>query len=141
VKNDGYITNLPVDATVEVPVYADREGFHPFTVGALPSQLAALNQSNVTVQGLAADAGIFGDPELAFWAIAMDPLTSAVLTLKEIREMVSEMFEAQTKWLPQFEGKKLKSVPDIFVPADTVPAPVPIDPALAINARFGKLGE
>ena len=141
VKNNGYITNLPYDATVEVPVYADKEGLHPFVVGALPTPLAALNQSNITVQGLAADAGILGDPELAFWAVAMDPLTSAVLTLKETRDLVAEMFEAQAKWLPQFAGKKLKSVPHVDIPAGTVPAPVPIDPALAINARFGKLGE
>jgi len=139
VKNTGLITNLPCDATVEVPVYADKEGLHPFVVGALPTQLAAMNQSNLTVQGLAADAGLLGDPELAFWAVAMDPLTSALLTLKEIRDMVEEMFEAEAQWLPQFEGKKLRKVDHIDVPAGTVPAPVPIDPALAINARFGKL--
>jgi alpha-galactosidase len=141
VRNDGFIANLPHDATVEVPIYADKEGLHPFTVGRLPAHLAALNQSNTSVQGLAADAGILGDPELAFWAVAMDPLTSAVLTLKEARDMVREMFEAEAPWLPQFEGKSLPDKGHIFIPEGTVPAPVPIDPALAINARFGKLGE
>ena len=52
VRNDGYITNLPDGCCVEVPVFADRHGLHPLRVGALPSQLAALNQSNVTVQTL-----------------------------------------------------------------------------------------
>ena len=141
VRNDGYIMNLPFDATVEVPIYADKEGLHPFTVGYLPSVLAAMNQTNVTVQGLAAEAALSGDPETAFWAVAMDPLTSAVLTLKEIRDMVSEMMAAQAKWLPQFAGKKLRNAGHIDVPEGTVPAPVPVDPALAINARFGKLGE
>ena len=140
VRNDGFITNLPYDATVEVPIYADKEGLHPFTIGKLPAPLAALNQTNVTVQGLAADAAITGDPELAFWAVAMDPLTSAVLTLRETREMVREMLEAEAQWLPQFEGKKLAAKDQIIVPEGTVPAPVPVDPALAINARFGKLG-
>ena len=141
VRNDGFITNLPYDACVEVPVYADKEGLHPFTVGKLPAPLAAMNQSNVTVHSLAADAGISGDPELAFWAVAMDPLTSAVLDLKDIRLMVKEMLEAQAQWLPQFTGKTLTVKNHIDIPAGTVPAPVPIDPALAINARFGKLGE
>ena len=140
VKNEGYITNLPQDGTVEVPVYADRNGLHPLRIGRLPAHLAAMNQSNMTVQALAAEAGIKGDPELAFWAVAMDPLTSAVLTLKEIRDMVIEMFEAEAKWLPQFEGKKLKRIDHIEIPEGTVGAPVPVDPALAINARFGKLG-
>jgi alpha-galactosidase len=140
VKNTGYIANLPPDATVEVPVYADKEGFHPFVIGNLPSHLAAMNQSNLTVQGLAADAGLLGDPEMAFWAVAMDPLTSSVLTLSETRDMVIEMFEAQGKWLPQFKGKSLKTVGVIDVPEGTVPVSVPVDPALAINSRFGKLG-
>ena len=137
----GYITNLPKDATVEVPVYADQYGLHPTFIGDLPLHLAAMNQSNLTVQGLAAQAAIEGDPELAFWAIAMDPLTSTKLTLNECRRMVAEMFEAEAQWLPQFAGKKLKVVEDIDVPADTVPVPVPEDPALAINSRFGKLAE
>ncbi|WP_077534645.1 alpha-galactosidase [Massiliimalia massiliensis] len=141
VRNNGFITNLPYDATVEVPIYADREGLHPFTIGDLPIQLAAMNQSNLTVQGLAAEAAIHGDPELAFWAIAMDPLTSSVLSLKDVRKMVSEMFEAEMEWLPQFAGKKLKEVPQIIIPEGTTPVPVPTDPALAINSRFGKLGE
>ena len=140
VKNDGFISNLPNDATVEIPIYADKEGLHPLSVGALPTHLAAMNLTNITVQGLAADAGILGDPEQAFWAVAMDPLTSAVLTLKETRDMVQEMLEAQAQWLPQFASKSLKSVGHIHIPAGTVPAPVPVDPALAINARFGKIG-
>jgi alpha-galactosidase len=141
VRNTGLITNLPGDATVEVPVYADREGLHPFVVGALPPHLAAMNQSNLTVQGLAAEAAATGDPELAFWAVAMDPLTGAVLTLGEIRDMVIEMFEAESRWLPQFEGKSLARRGGITIPDGIVPAPVPVDPALAINSRFGKLGE
>ena len=141
VKNDGFITNLPCDATVEVPVYADKEGLHPFTVGDLPIQLAILNQSNLSVQSLAAEAAILGDPELAFWAVAMDPLTSAVLTLKETRDMVYEMLEAEAQWLPQFAGKTLQKKDHIEIPAGITPVPVPVDPALAINARFGKLGE
>jgi len=140
VMNRGFITNLPHNATVEVPMYVDREGMYPLVVGDIPPHLAALNQSNISVQGLAAQAAIEGDPELAFWAVAMDPLTSAVLTLKEIRDMVIDMFEAEKRWLPQFEGKNLGKIDHINVPQGTVPAPVPVDPALAINSRFGKLG-
>jgi alpha-galactosidase len=140
VMNNGFITNLPYNATVEVPIYADREGLHPFTVGDIPPHLAALNQSNLSVQDLAARAAIEGDPELAFWAVAMDPLTAAVLTLKEIRDMVIDMFDAESRWLPQFKAK-IRKIDHINIPAGTVPAPVPVDPALAINSRFGKLGE
>ena len=87
VRNDGYIDNLPSGCCVEAPVFVDARGFHPVRVGALPPQCAALNMSNVTVQELAAGAALSGDPERAMQAVAMDPLTSAVCTLREAREM------------------------------------------------------
>ena len=103
VENAGWITNLPQNATVEVPVCADREGYHPSYIGELPKQCAAMNLTNLIVQDMAAEAAINGNAEMVFWAVAMDPLTAAVLTLQEIREMVKEMFFAEAKWLPQFE--------------------------------------
>jgi alpha-galactosidase len=139
VMNKGYITNLPQDCCVEVPVFVDRMGLHPTYVGALPIQLAALNQSNVTVQMLAAEAALTGDMELAFNAIAMDPLTSSVLTLQETRHMVSEMFEASREFLPQFEGKAFRKTSGIYLPKGTVGVDVPMDPALSIYHRIDRL--
>jgi alpha-galactosidase len=139
VRNDGWITNLTQGCCVEVPVTVDRKGFHPQKVGALPAQCAALNQSNVTVQTLAVEAGLTGDPELAMAAVAMDPLTSAVCTLKEARDMTIEMLAAEREWLPQFTGKTLAARPDIDIPRGTRGVDVPTDPALAIANRFGKL--
>lgn len=139
VRNDGYIDNLPAGCCVEVPVYVDREGLHPLRVGKLPPHCAALNQSNVTVQALAVEAGLNGDPELAMQAIAMDPLTSACCTLAEIRKMTGEMLAAQAEWLPQFSGKRLRPTPTIHVPANVERAEVPLDPALAIGKRFTTL--
>jgi len=134
-----FISNLPADACVEVPIYADKQGFHPVSIGDLPPHLAAMNQSNITVQSLAAQAARDIDPELVFWAIAMDPLTSSVLNLDQIRNMTIEMFEAEEAWLPHFNGKTLRKTPFISIPENIKPANVPVDPALAINARFGKL--
>jgi len=51
------------------------------------------------------------------------------------------MLEAERKWLPNFEGKTIKATPTIVIPTDVKRANVPIDPALAINARFGELGK
>jgi len=141
VKNEGYITNLPMGSCVEVPVYVDKEGLHPLRVGDLPHQLAALNQSNVTVQTLAGQGSLAGDPELIMQAMAMDPLTSACCTLREAREMAAEMLEAGKEWLPQFEGKTLRATPKISVPKDVKRAEVPLDPALAIGKRFMTLME
>ena len=139
VRNDGYITNLPNGCCVEVPIYVDRLGLHPTVVGDLPAQCAALNMTNVLVQQLTVEASFTGDPEMVMQAVALDPLTSAVLTLDEIRNMTAEMLEAESKYLPQFKGKSLRKVPPIPVPPDVVRQEVPLDPALAIANRFGKL--
>ena len=72
-------------------------------------------------------------------AVAMDPFTASVLTLHEIREIVAEMLEAEAAWLPQFAGKKLRSVPTISIPKDVQRAEVLVDLALALANRFIKL--
>lgn len=141
VRNDGYITNLPAGCCVEVPIYVDRLGLHPTVVGNLPAQCAALNMTNILVQGLTVEASFSGDPELVMQAIALDPLSASVLTLKEIRDMVAEMLEAERKYLPQFANRKLRSVPTISIPPQVQRQEVPLDPALAIANRFGKLAQ
>jgi alpha-galactosidase len=103
VPNTGLVTNLPAEACVEVPVYVDKAGLHPVHVGPLPPQCVALTHLNVMVEEMGVQAALTGDPRLAFQAIAHDPLTAAVLSLAEIKEMVNEMFEQNRDHLPQFE--------------------------------------
>ncbi|HUV95222.1 MAG TPA: alpha-galactosidase [Anaerolineae bacterium] len=103
VPNSGLIPNLPEGACVEVPVYADRRGFNPIHVGALPAQCAALNNVSVAVEEMAVDGCLSGDPTMVFRAICYDPLTAAVLSLAEIKEMVNEMFARNRDHLPTFD--------------------------------------
>lgn len=103
VPNTGLITNLPEGCSVEVPCFVDGRGLHPCYVGALPPQLAGLNESNIRSQELAVKAALEGNRDALYQAIMLDPLTSAVLSLQETRDMVDEMLEAQKQWLPQFE--------------------------------------
>ncbi len=102
VPNTGLITNLPEDVCVEVPVYVDKGGLHPVHVGALPRQVAPLNQVVVATEEMAVEAALTGDPRLVFHAIANDPLTAAVLSLAEIKSMVQEMLLQNKEHLPQF---------------------------------------
>lgn len=111
VKNNGLIDNLPEGCCVEVPIYVDRNGLQPIQVGTLPMHLAAINRNQVTMQELAVEAAITADPELVFQAFSMDPLTAAVLTLDEIREMTRELLEALAFCLPTFRGKTLAPKP------------------------------
>ena len=102
VMNDGLITNLPPGCCVEVPCLVDSLGIHPCHVGELPPQCAALDMMNINVQTLTVQAALEGDRQKAYHAVLVDPLTSAVLTPKEIRAMFDELFEANRQWLPQF---------------------------------------
>lgn len=138
-RNNGMITNLPDDCCAEGMVFADRNGLHRTLIGELPPQCAALNLTNINVQRLAVLAAKTGDPETVVQAVALDPLTSSVLTLREIREMVTEMLDAQREWLPQFGSRSPRPTPTIHIPPDVKRAEVPIDPALAVFSRFGEL--
>ncbi len=141
VRNDKYIKNLPEVCCVEVPTFADDTGIHPSTVGNLPPQCAALNMTQVNVHILTAEASLTGDPEHIVHAVALDPLTAAVCTLREIRDMASEMLESQREWLARFEGKKITSKPTVSIPEGIEAVHAPPDPAQAILKRFMKLAE
>ncbi len=102
VRNFGLIDNLPRGCCVEVPVIASRRGLDAIGCGALPPQLAVLNNITAQTEEMAVEACITGNREMVFHAICYDPLTSAVCSLAEIRSMVDEMFEANKGWLPTF---------------------------------------
>ena len=102
VPNTNIIANLPEDVCVEVPVVANRRGFNAIHVEPLPPQCAALNQVTVAVEEMAVEAALTGKPELVYHAICYDPLTAAVLSLAEIRRMVTAMLRKNEPHLPQF---------------------------------------
>jgi alpha-galactosidase len=103
VPNTGLITNLPEDACVEVPVVVDKAGIHPIYVGALPPETALLTQLSSGIEELAIQASLTGDPTLVYRAICHDPLTASVLSLREIKDMVNELFAQHKDYLPQFK--------------------------------------
>jgi alpha-galactosidase len=104
VPNTDLITNLPQGACVEVPVWVSRKGFEPVHVGALPPQCAALTNLTAEIEEMAVEGALTGDPRLIYHAIAYDPLTSAFLSLAEIKQMVNQMFEQNKAYLPHFKS-------------------------------------
>lgn len=106
VRNDNLIDNLPEGCCVEVPVLASKRGFDSMHIGKLPAQLAILNNISSRCEELAVEGAVEGNPRKIFHAICFDPLTSAVLSLEEIKKMTDEMFEANKDWLPQFKTLK-----------------------------------
>ena len=103
VKNKGFITNLQEGSCVEVPCLVDKEGIHPCYVGDLPPQLAALNRAFINVHVLAVRGIVEKDKTKIFQAMLVDPLTSTVLTIDEIRRMVDDLFDAEKDYLKGFK--------------------------------------
>ena len=94
------IDNLPADCCVEVPCVASARGIEPQAVGPLPRHLAALNETNVNVQGLTVEAALTGRREPVYHAAMLDPHTGAELTLDEISRLVDALLEAHGDWIP-----------------------------------------
>lgn len=107
VPNTRLITNLPEGACVEVPTYVDKTGFHPLHVGALPPECALLTQLSCGIEEMAVTAALTGDPVMVYRAICHDPLTAAVLSLAEIKQMTNELFSRHKDYLPQFKIHKV----------------------------------
>jgi len=105
VRNDNLITNLPAGCCVEVACLVDKNGIQPTVFGELPPQLAALIRTNINVQELTVKAAVEENKDLIYQAVMMDPLTSCILTMPEIHNMVSEMIETEKQWLPEFMTK------------------------------------
>jgi alpha-galactosidase len=103
VLNTGLITNLPQNEVVEVACLIDRNGVNPTYFGELPPQLAALNKSNMAVYDLAVRAIMNGSYEMAEQAMMLDPLTAAVCSLEEIRNMFAELYKAEKDYIPKLE--------------------------------------
>jgi alpha-galactosidase len=59
------------------------------------------------VEEMAVEAALTGNPRLVFQAVCYDPLSSAVLSLAEIKQMVEQMLEQNKTYLPQFKHLKV----------------------------------
>ena len=103
VRNTGLIPNLLEGCVVEVPCMVDKGGVHPTYVGNLPSQLASLNRLNINVQELAVRGIVEKDKTKVLQAILLDPLTFSMLSIDEIKEIVSEIFKAEKQYMKGYK--------------------------------------
>ncbi|MCL1910042.1 MAG: alpha-galactosidase [Kiritimatiellaeota bacterium] len=103
VRNFGLIDNLPAGACVEIPVVASRNRLEHVRVGALPDPIAALTHTSSICEEMTVKGSLTGDTNLIHQAVMFDPLTSAVLGLREIKDMTNAMFKKNKAYLPQFK--------------------------------------
>lgn len=103
VINNGSIPNLPFDACVEVAVVADRMGFKTTIAGPLPEHLAILVNTTARIESLVVEAAMEKSREKVYRAVYMDPLSSAVCSMEEIKNMCDELFETNKDFLGDYK--------------------------------------
>jgi alpha-galactosidase len=105
--NNGIISNMQPLACVESPVWASPTGLQPVYVGPMPDNLAILVDLTARIEEMAVNAAIDGDPWKVFQANLFDPLSSAVLSMSEIREMTQVMLDKNEAFLGYFKSLKI----------------------------------
>ncbi len=97
--NDGYITNLPNDAIVEVPAMVSGKGVYGIGMGDLPRGIASMCLNQINIQHLVVDAGVNGDRNLLKQALLLDPCVSSAFSSINI---YNDLMEENKPYYPQF---------------------------------------
>lgn len=99
IPNEGFVTNLPKGAILEIPSLVGPCGIRGIFVGDLPKGVAATIHSRILEQELVVDAAISGDRKVALQALLADPVIDSIEVAEQI---LNDILKAHSKYLPQF---------------------------------------
>jgi alpha-galactosidase len=99
-NSEGYVSNLPTWAVVEVPAMPDASGLHPQHVGEIPETLAAFTRTQYSIHALITDAYKTGSKKLLLQALLLDPQVNSV---SGAEKMLDQMLKLQSDFLPRFQ--------------------------------------
>jgi alpha-galactosidase len=97
--NQGYISNLPEGAIVEVPGLVSGTGVQGVGVGPLPEPIAELCRREISVARLCVDAAVNGDRQAALQCLLLDPV---ITDLDVAQQILDDFLETYREHLPQF---------------------------------------
>jgi alpha-galactosidase len=97
--NQGYISNLPPGAMVEIPGLVSGAGINGVGVGNLPEAIAELCRREITVVRLCVDAAVHGDRKTALQCLLLDPV---ITDLEVAQRVLDDYLETYRTYLPQF---------------------------------------
>lgn len=84
IPNDGIITNLPEDSVIECPAKINKDGVKGVKLGEYPKSIAALLQTQISVQDLVVEAIFKKSKDLALQALLADPVVETYWQAKRI---------------------------------------------------------
>ena len=98
IKNNGTITDLPVDCVIEAACVITSDGPKPLTLGNLKPQIAGLVQHMKTYERMAVKAAVEGGRANAIAALNLNPL---IQSDTDANRVFDALYEAHKKYLPQ----------------------------------------
>lgn len=101
-NTEGFISNLPTNAIVEVPADIDGRGIHPVHVGDIPEGFAAAMRTQCTIQALLTEAYRTGSRQLLLQALLLDPVVNSI---EQSEAMLDAMLKLQEDYLPPFQAE------------------------------------
>lgn len=96
--NQGYISNLPSNAIVEVPGVIDTGGARGIGIGALPEPIADLCRRMLITHEAAAEACVTRSREAALRSLAFEP---TVRDLTVLDDLLDDLLEANRRYLSE----------------------------------------
>ena len=101
-RNGDSISDLPPDASVEVPCVVGAHGVTPLVMGKLPESIRALCQQAKAWESATVKAAVSGSRKDAILAMLQNPLVPDYTTAVSL---VDDLLEAHKEYLPQFFNK------------------------------------
>jgi 6-phospho-beta-glucosidase len=98
-RNGDAISDLPPDASVEIPCVVGAHGVTPLVMGKLPESIRTLCQQAKAWESATVKAAVSGSRKDAILAMLQNPLVPDYPTAVAL---VDEMLEAHKEFLPQF---------------------------------------
>ncbi|MHA1508687.1 MAG: family 4 glycosyl hydrolase [Promethearchaeota archaeon] len=96
IPNDGIITNLPEDSIIECPAIINKNGVKGVKVGEYPKSIAALLQTQISVQDLVVEAIFKKSKDIALQALLADPV---VETYWQAKRILDELLRVEADYI------------------------------------------
>lgn len=100
VRNNGAVSNLPMNSAVEIACVITANGPQPITVGELSPKINGTTQTIKSFERMVCEAAVTGDYDLAVSALSSNPLCPSDHMANIV---VEELMEAHKDYLPQFK--------------------------------------
>lgn len=96
IPNDDIIPNLPKDSVVECPAIINKDGIKGIKLGEYPKSIAALLQTQISIQDIVVEAIFKKSKDLALQALLADPV---VETHWQAKKILDELLKIQAEYI------------------------------------------